>query len=148
MAGKEKDDYQTLKKNVFKGLDRIDRIENIVVAGMFDINYCIDGIEGWIELKSPKEPKRLSTPLFGSNHKLSIDQMNWALRQRNAGGIAFVLIATDLRWMLIDGKFSDQINTSTVDVLENVARWSAVKPIDSDHWNGLRLAITSIDLLI
>jgi hypothetical protein len=35
------------------GMDRWDRIENGVGVGMPDINYCLSGIEGWIEMKSP-----------------------------------------------------------------------------------------------
>jgi len=90
-------------------------------------------------LKSPKEPKRSTTNLFGSNHPLSQDQMNWLLRQRNARGRAHVLIVTDARWLLIDGKHGDVINDLTVTELIAIAEWHATKPIRSkEEWKRLR----------
>ena len=77
----ESSDYKTFKANVPEPGDRLDRIENAVVTGMPDINMCIGGTEVWIEQKSPKEPVRSTTPLFGSNHKISQEQANWFLRQ-------------------------------------------------------------------
>lgn len=135
----ESKDYKTLRTKVFGPYDRIDRIENIIVVGMPDTNYCINGAEGWIEFKAPREPKRSSTRLFGSNHKLTIDQRNWILRQRNAGGKAWVLIVTDQRWMLVGGEHADQINEMTVSQLEAIAAWCATKPVRGrEPWERLR----------
>lgn len=135
----EKKDYQILRKNIIEKNDRIDRIENIVVVGMPDVNVCFDGVESWIELKSSVEPKRATTPLFGSNHNLSIDQKNWFLRQRNASGNGYVLIATDLRWLLIEGKHADDVNELTVAKLVEIALWHELKPIrDKLKWKILR----------
>lgn len=140
----ESTDYKALKRNVFHPLDRLDRIENVVIVGMPDTNYCIGGSEGWIELKSPAEPKRSTTRLFGSNHKLSQEQMNWLLRQRNAGGLAFVLIATDKRWLLIEGAYADEINGMTVTELVGVALWHEMKPIKGkEKWTKLRRLLSS-----
>ena len=91
----ESNDYKVLKKNLPTGNDRLDRVENFVVAGMPDINFCSEGKESWIEQKSPIEPKRQSTKLFGSNHKISQDQKNWFLRQMKAEGNAYFLIVTN-----------------------------------------------------
>ena len=112
-------DYKKFREKVIQlPWDRCDRIENVMVLGMPDVNCCIHGNEFWIEIKSPKEPKRKTTKLFGSNHKLSQDQQNWFLRQANANGLGFVLICTNKRWMLIDGcKHADKINDLTVDEL-------------------------------
>lgn len=140
----ESNDYKTFKNNCPDPLDRLDRIENMIGVGNPDINYCIDGFEGWIELKSPTEPKRATTPLFGSNHKLSIDQRNWFLRQNNAGGRAFILIATDKRWMLIEGRYADFINKLPVSGLLKIAIWSASKPIkEKEAWKTLRAMLKS-----
>lgn len=125
----ESNDYKTFKANVPVVGDRLDRIENCVVIGMPDINFCSRGVECWIEQKSPKEPKRRTTPLFGSNHKVSQDQMNWMLRQRNAGGRCYFLIVTDKRWMLLPGSLADHINGMTVDELLDNAVWSCAKPV-------------------
>jgi hypothetical protein len=134
----EKKDYGILRDNMPVHGDRIDRIENVVGVGTPDINFCIEGVEGWIELKSPREPKRASTRLFGSNHKLSQDQMNWFLKQEKAGGNGFVLIATDKRWMLIEGWYADDVNKMTLAELIIISRWTAPKPITRREWKKLR----------
>jgi len=137
-------DYKRLKKNWPEPRDRIDRIENIVVFGMPDINMCISGVEVWVEQKSPKEPKRASTALFGSNHKLSIEQRNWFLRQKNAKGRGFILICSDKRWMLIDGRFADDVNNFTVEELIEIALWHEAEPIrGKEKWISLRKAMTA-----
>lgn len=135
----ESTDYKTFKANVPQPGDRLDRIENVVVTGMPDINMCIGGTEVWIEQKSPKEPKRSTTPLFGSNHRVSQEQANWMLRQRKAGGKCYFLIATDKRWILIGGFLADQLNNMTVDELLEQASWSTTKPVrDKEAWKTLR----------
>lgn len=138
----ESADYKTLKKFVPVMTDRLDRVENACVIGMPDINFCSGGKECWIELKSPAEPKRSTTPLLGSNHKLSQDQANWILRQLRAGGRVFVLLATDKRWILISGAFADAINKMTVGELLEAARWTTTKPVkDRNQWTLLRNAL-------
>lgn len=135
-------DYKRLKANWPEPRDRIDRVENLVVFGMPDINMCVGGIEFWVEQKSPKEPKRSSTTLFGSNHKLSIEQKNWFLRQKNARGRSFILICSDKRWMLIEGKFADDVNNLTVEELIEIAVWHEVEPIrGKEKWKALRKAM-------
>jgi hypothetical protein len=140
----ESNDYKVLKANLPKGRDRLDRVENVVVNGMPDINFCSEGVECWIEQKSPKEPVRKTTKLFGSNHKVSQDQMNWFMRQTKAEGNAYFLIVTDKRWMLIGGEHADRINEMTVEQLMAVALWQTTKPVrDKDSWNKLRQTLNS-----
>lgn len=140
----ESSDYQTFKRNILQPRDRLDRVENVILTGVPDINFCSEGSECWIEQKSPKEPKRKSTLLFGSNHKISKDQKNWFKRQMDAGGKAYFLIVTDLRWLLIDGAHADFINNLTVDQLVAIAAWHAPKPIrDKTKWNQLRAILQS-----
>lgn len=135
----ESKDYASFRRNVVRPGDRIDRIENIVTVGMPDINFCSGGKETWIELKSPREPKRNSTPLFGSSHKLSQDQMNWFKRQHAAGGSGFVLIATDLRWILMSGDLADFINLAPLFELIGLCRWHCYRSAMSKQtWAALR----------
>lgn len=134
----ESSDYQTFKRNILKPRDRLDRIENIVLDGMPDINFCSEGVECWIEQKSPKEPKRSTTTLFKSNHKISQAQKNWFKRQISAGGIAYFLIATDKRWMLINGEWADFINEMTIDRLLEIASWHTKRPSRKEKWTELR----------
>lgn len=134
----ETTDYKLFRKHVIQGNDRCTRIENLVGVGAPDTNYCIGGFEGWIEFKSPTEPKRPTTALLGSNHKLSQDQMNWHLAQLRAGGISFVLLATDKRWILMDGSQADFINKMSVKALTEQSLWWATLPIARSQWTQLR----------
>lgn len=139
----EKNAYETLRNKVLiKSADRIDRVENVLVDGTPDVNYCIEGTEGWIEIKCPTEPKRSTTPLFGSNHKLSQDQKNWIKRQLDAGGIVWVVIRTDYRWAILSGRLAEGINLMTVQDLIDSAHHTFPHPNrDKYHWLRLRMIL-------
>lgn len=131
--------YRTFAQNVKRPRDRLDRIENLLGFGWPDTNGCFDGVEFWMEIKAPIEPKRDSTPLFGSNHKLSQDQKNWFLAQRRADGIGFIYIETDQRRVLIDGIHADRINLATIEELEGMSVWSHRRRLCGDaEWQWLR----------
>jgi len=132
-------DYKLFRKHVVQYGDRLDRIENVLIPGMPDINFCSGGVESWIEQKSPREPVRSTTPLFGSNHRVSQEQMNWFLRQTKAGGRAFFLVSTNKRWMLLIGTVAEWINKMTIEDLLNYAVWTTAKPVrDGNEWLELR----------
>jgi hypothetical protein len=117
---------------------RLERVENLVNNGWPDANGCFHGVEFWIEVKEPKEPKMLNTRLFGSNHKLSQEQMNWIKRQINTGGLAYVYIDTGEWRLLIGGSMADYINDMTLTELKSVSLWSTKVPIKcNDHWEGI-----------
>jgi len=140
--GRESINYRTFSANIPKLRTRLDRVENLMVDGMPDVNMCIDGHEFWIELKSPIEPKRPGTPLFGSNHQVTLEQRNWMLRHLAAGGVGFYLISTPKRWMLIPGRHHDEINKMTVMELLDVSLWTTNKPLRSNEpWIKLREAL-------
>jgi len=137
----EKKDYQKFRKGIWSPRDRIERVENILVIGMPDVNCCINGVESWIEIKSPTEPKRQTTKLFGSNHKLSQEQMNWFKTQIDAGGYCWVLIITNHRWMIIHGKHADDINNLTISQLVEISSWNKIVPVTKADFNELRKII-------
>lgn len=140
----EKSDYATLKRNLSNGYDRLERVENVCGSGNPDINFCSEGVECWIEMKSPKEPVRKTSKLFGDNHPLLQTQKNWFLRQKNAKGRAYILIATDKRWMLIDGcRYGDEVNNMTVTQLTKRAYWWAMKPLKKEQWEDLRSTLNA-----
>lgn len=139
----EKNDYNILRKNMPQHKDRLERIENVAGTGTPDINFCSCGVECWIEMKSSVEPKRLTSLLFASNPKLSQVQKNWFLQQRNAGGRCYILIATDKRWMLIAGKYADDINKLTVHQLYDIAIWKVMRPVLPSEWKNLRSILNS-----
>lgn len=132
----EKNASKWLRETAFRSPHRYDRIENVVGTGIPDVNVkVVGGCEAWIEIKSPTEPKRSTTPLLGTggrNHNVSQEQKNWFLKQRKAGGVAMFFIATDKRRMLIPGQYADQLNEMTVDELMDVASWASLigEPVD------------------
>lgn len=143
MKPNESSVYQKIKSNICGPTDRMERVENGLVDGMPDVNYCFETFEGWIEIKAPTEPKRETTGLFTSNHQVSIAQMNWMHNQHMAGGTSWLLIATERRMFMIHGGrvaalFHD-INTLTANGLEDIAEWKAHVPVkDSIFWRTLR----------
>lgn len=124
---KEKQVWRILQKHFKECGARAHRIENLMREGCPDVNYCLDGVEGWIEIKCPTLPKRASTILFGSNHKLSQQQKNWFKEQIDAGGRCHVLIVTGLNWLLIEGKNADAINDLTYGELFEISVWKGDK---------------------
>ena len=135
----EKKAYAAFRKNVMRRADRINRVESPITPGMPDVSCCLrGGNEFWLEIKAPTEPVRLTTPLFGSNHKLSRDQANWIRSQIQAGGKAYIYISTDKRNVLICGTLADEINKLTVaEIVEN-SLWHAPKPVEAERWESLR----------
>lgn len=137
----ESSDYASMRRNMPEPMDRLDRIENVLVPGMPDVNYCAEGVENWIEMKSPTEPKRPGTPLFGSNHQLSVDQKNWFLRHRNAGGRGWILVCTDVHLALIHARWADELNEMKMRDFAEVANFYAKKPMRKAQWKLVRLAL-------
>lgn len=141
--------WTAMRDKLFKpGVDRYDRIENALlsVSGQPDVNACLDGEDVWVELKAPIEPKRDDTPLLGcsANHELLQSQINWMTKQKQAGGIAFVLIRTDKRIMLIDGTTyatGHHFNRYTVNQMIRVSLFHVTLPMKSDDWRLLRNVI-------
>lgn len=134
--------YQRFRKYVIRHPDRIDRMENLIAAGTPDVNVCMEGVESWIEIKQPTEPKRADTPLFGSSHRLSQDQMNWIKRQVSAKGRVFVLIVTDKRWLLLHGRHADAINDLDVATLIHVSLFHHPTRMTDESWRTLRWRLT------
>jgi hypothetical protein len=132
----EKRNYALLRAKLIKGKkDRFDRVENVMVVGMPDINLCCDGVELWIEMKNATEPKKDTSKLL--KHKLSQDQQNWIKRQIDAGGRCYIMVVTDKRWMLVDGTHADFINYMNVKDMLRIALWTATKPVKSKEWPKL-----------
>ena len=139
--------YKKIRANICGPTDRMERVENGLIAGMPDVNYCLDAQEGWMEIKSPTEPKRASTALFASGHPVSIEQINWMHVQHMAGGVSWLMIGSDKRMLMIHGgrvaALVHRINEMTVSELEKIAEWKAPVPLnDSVFWRTLRELLT------
>lgn len=123
------------------------RVENGVLDGMPDSYTAMDSVANWLELKSPSEPKRGATPLFGSNHKLSQTQKNWLLTNRQAGARGWVAIETENWVILVGARHADAVNVCTVDRLIELADFSARRPLKPDDWTRFRLTLINLEFL-
>lgn len=140
--------WQAMRDKMGRPGDRLDRIENslLAVSGQPDVNGCLEGEDVWVELKAPTEPKRDDTPLLGcsANHPLLQSQINWMARQQQAGGIAFILIRTDKRLLLIEGtKYATDhhFNRYTVKQMIRIALFHCDVPTKAQDWRLLRNVI-------
>ena len=93
---------------------RWERVENGVGSGMPDVSYCVEGGEGWVELKHGAMPGKDSTRVFKSQRGLDITQINWHLNQHQAGGKSFILIELDGTYFWFKGSEAEKVNTLTL----------------------------------
>lgn len=137
--------WQSVKAKMRKPCDRLDRIENGISSGAPDVNGCLSGEDVWMELKSPQRtPKRATTALMNcaGNHPLLQTQINWFARQRQASGIAFILVRTEHHLILVDGtKHCDHFNSWPLTTMISEAIVSFPVPTSADQWRLLRNVI-------
>lgn len=62
-----------------------ERVENAAGSGMPDVNYCVNGVEGWVELK-------LAGQDGSKPRSLTLEQVMWAEERARHGGRAFLLV--------------------------------------------------------
>jgi hypothetical protein len=65
--------------------------------GAFDVNYCIDGVEGWLELKA------------FPNIEIRTTQVSWARERIEAGGRPLVLIQNGNDYALLAAKHLEEL---------------------------------------
>lgn len=136
--------WQAIKNKLALPRDRMDRIENSLGSGYPDVNATIDAEDIWIELKAPAEPARPTTPLMmaNGNHRLLESQINWFCRQRQAGGIAFILVRTNKRLLLVDGTIHAKVfNSWTVEQMRSHSILVCAVPTSKDDWRLLRATL-------
>jgi len=107
-------------KQKFSHAGHWQRIEDGINRGIPDVNYCIRGVEGWIELKEIANwPRRVNTPVVFRWEK---EQRFWARRRGKAGGLVWLLLAVkeSREWLLfwwedvISNDFGRTLNTHEV----------------------------------
>jgi hypothetical protein len=85
----------------------VKRIENAVEKGTPDVNYCIRGAEGWLELKEAD-----LWPVKGGVLRLdhyTNEQRIWHKLRNRAGGRVFVLLqvsAPEVEWLLFGAQYA------------------------------------------
>ncbi len=101
--------WRTVRRNLPPGA-HFERMENLVAIGTPDVNFCWDGVNGWIELKYvsrwPKQDFNIITERLWK-----MEQRLWALRRIRAGGKCFLFVQVEREYLLFD---SDILNTPLV----------------------------------
>ncbi len=142
MSTREAKAFARLRERIMRPGDRILRVENGLGAGTLDVNYCLlGGAEGWIEMKAPILPARESTPLLASQHGVTVEQANFFLAQHNAGGLAFLFVATERACVLIGAEVAKDralVNNSTLEELVLLSRWNSGLPVAAEGWIAFR----------
>jgi hypothetical protein len=96
------------------------RIENVIDKGVPDINFCVAGIEGWIELKEiPHWPRSKYTPV---KFRWEKEQRFWARKRGAAGGNVWLLLRVkeSKSWLLFwwediqDSEFGESLVRKTI----------------------------------
>lgn len=113
------------------GGGRWERVENGIVDGMPDVNFCVKGVEGWVELKVARElpgPRTERKGVFTYNRGLSLSQVNWHLKQQSVGGRSFVFAFVVANgYYLWHGNDVERFNAATLEELGAGAIWFGKK---------------------
>lgn len=83
-------DLWAIFRDHFKHHGHLERIENLAGIGRPDVNYCIRGVEGNIELKQVARWPARGGPLLIEHY--TPQQRNWARARLNAGGRVYLLL--------------------------------------------------------
>lgn len=117
-----KPEQRLWKKKVYpnvKNWGHFCRIENSVGTGQGDVNYCVDGSEGWLELKVwPRE--------------ILPTQVNWSTLRLRAGGTIWVMVQVKDDIYIVNPLAYSRAQTA-LDV-ESESIWK----LSRDGWGSLR----------
>ena len=84
----EHNSSKTFRKHLKAEGAHIQRVEDKLTPGVPDINFCWNGMEGWMEGKYVKLPSRDSTLItFGQKQRVAL-QANWIKARRKVNGFA------------------------------------------------------------
>lgn len=120
-----------------------ERVENAVASGTPDVDYCINGCAGKLELKyTQRHPARATTPVLGRGNGLRRSQIVWIWRRLRAGGRVFVAIGTPQSTWIIDARGRSPaelagLELRTAQELAEISAWCA----DSHFWGTLPLTL-------
>lgn len=101
---------KTLRTYLTSAGAHVQRIEDKLTPGIADTNFCLGGVEAWLEGKFVKDlPAKDDTLVrFGSKGEPRlVHQRNWLTARRKAGGNAFWWVRVrDGGWYLFEDKFN------------------------------------------
>jgi len=111
------------------------RVENRVHEGDPDVDYCIAGVSGKIELKYQHRHPLRGGQVLGKGNGMRRSQIIFAARWCNAGGLLWLMVGTQLKTWCIDLRKLDPwgmeaIEKMTPDELDAAAAWHAGPSVD------------------
>ena len=114
------------------------RMEFNPEAGIPDVDYCIKGTEGKIELKyAAAAPVRLNTAVF-TNGGLRDAQVAWIYTRVRYGGRVWILPQIGELLYLVPGKYCRQFNNMTLHQIEKASAWASdERQISAKDWHQL-----------
>jgi hypothetical protein len=119
------------------------------VPGIPDVDFCVRGIEGKIELKDrPQPPVRANTPAFGEEKGLRGDQIGWISRRVKHRGRVFILGEVGRLVFLVGGWHARQFNSMTIaDLQINAVWWNREEPLSRCGPSLITALITDYPLI-
>lgn len=88
------------------------RVENAVGNGDPDVDFCVRGVEGKIELKwVPKFPALPTTPVLGEHKGLRSSQKVWIETRLHHGGHVIIAVGVKDQVYWFPGSEARQVNT-------------------------------------
>jgi hypothetical protein len=105
-----------------------ERVENVVNDGTPDVDYCIDGVEGGLELKFSDTARRDDSQVLGLGHGMRRSQIVYAARRTWAGGRCWCLIGNQRATWLVDlrgmtAQEMDALAVASAARLRQIASW-------------------------
>ena len=128
------------------GLEQYGHLQRIetgsIAEGVPDVNYCFQGLEGWVELKYGKVPLRATTEVFKSQPGMRPAQIDWILYRGKVGGRVFILLNIGTELFLIHGEHAAKVNQWTMQDFRDAACWQHRGPCRIEQWRSLRNCLT------
>lgn len=100
----------------------MERVENVVVAGMPDIYIAACGGKSrWVEMKAVVRPKRDTTRYLG-DEGLNVDQINWHLLAAKKQVRSYVLVRDDHKDLrMVSGAHAATLNDLSIIEFDKLA---------------------------
>lgn len=120
------------------------RLEFNPEAGVPDVDFCIKGVEGKIELKyTGAAPARADTPVF-KHGGLRDPQVIWIYTRWRHGGNVFVLPQIGDELLLVPGSEARRFNALTLHALRKASTWSNRGAMTPAIWGDLTAALIGV----
>jgi len=102
------------------------RVESETSPGIPDVNFCVRGVEGWVELKSTAKTSGHPFRRRGDKGKgLRAAQIRWITGRVKEGGRVWILASVGQTLVLVHGRYADAFNDWSVEELIQHATWSS-----------------------